>query len=155
MLIEHVFVTTLEKDQAFALAAEMLHRSGFLATASGPDALNAECGGRAPGNPSRCPQRVHLVFDRGRVTVAAGITLRNGSDKVKPLHKQMMLSLVDGFDELLVKQVDIDRALAGWRVVHDEIARRRRRITRVSIGCLSLLLALVAACIVFVWIELS
>jgi hypothetical protein len=92
LIIEHVFITTLEGAEAMRLAAELLGRGGFAALpAAGFAPVSAPGSPGSVGSADRSidmsrgrpagkaksvgelPQRVRVDFDRGRVTVAASI----------------------------------------------------------------------------------
>ena len=92
MIVEHVFITTLEAPEAIRLASQVLSSRGFVARAVA--AIEVAAPGAVAGTPPRSaglemargkasaararsidelPQRLRLDWDRGRVTVAACI----------------------------------------------------------------------------------
>src|SRR3712207_6576985 len=82
MVVEHVFVTTLEAPDALTRASEFLAAGGFVVQEQKAFPLggwNAVEVTRGKSNAARAksveelPQRVRVEWDRGRVTVAAYI----------------------------------------------------------------------------------
>jgi hypothetical protein len=80
------------------------------------------------------PQTVKLVFDRGRVTVAAGILPRAG--KELPVHANLMIALARGLEALLVSRMQPDRAAAEWHVIGTSMPKIWTTGDRVALGCL-------------------
>jgi hypothetical protein len=159
MVIEHVFVTTLEAPDALRLASEFLTARGFVV--QGQTAF--QMGGwktlevaRGRKNAARArsieelPQRIKIEWDRGRVTVAAyiqayhrasfnigsGVELPANSPKVR-MHAHLMTSIVQGLELLLAHRQPMDEAARGWdsaAAVAAEDARRRRRRSWIKWG---------------------
>ena len=83
MVVEHIFVTTLESPEALSAASAFLQAGGFAAVSESAFRLDGGWTtlemqrGKKRGRPKSvadCPQQVRLEWDRGRVTVAASIT---------------------------------------------------------------------------------
>jgi hypothetical protein len=169
VVIEHVFVTTLEAPDALRLASEFLTAGGFLVQQQ----PGFQLGGwttlevaRGRSNAARAksiddlPQRVRVEWDRGRVTVAAyiqafgrgsfsvgsGVELPAHSPKVR-LHAQLMTAIAHGLELLLAYQRPFPEAQQAWAsvaVLVREDARRRRRNSVITI---TVLVAIFAALI--------
>jgi hypothetical protein len=80
MIVEHSFVTTVDGAQVYERAFALLAGAGFVLEDSAPDEsvagkfeLEMNRGKGWHLDPVLCRQSVRLVFDRGRVTVAASI----------------------------------------------------------------------------------
>ena len=166
MVVEHVFVTTLEAPDALRMASEFLTGGGF--AVQGQNAF--QLGGwnnveltRGKVNAARAktiqdlPQRVRIEWDRGRVTVAAyiqafghgtwsvgsGVELPANSPKVR-LHAQLLTAIAHGLELLLAYHRPPEEAYRAWQQVAaliDEDARRRKRNSRLLIIVLVLLFA--------------
>ncbi len=166
MVVEHVFVTTLEAPDALRRASEFLTGGGF--AVQGQNAF--QLGGwntleltRGKVNAARAksiqdlPQRVRIEWDRGRVTVAAyiqaygrgtfnigsGVELPAQSPKVR-LHAQLLTAIAHGLELLLAYGRPPQEAYVAWQQVAaliDEDARRRRRNGWIVAAVLVLLFA--------------
>jgi len=117
MLVEHVFVTTLECDDALARSAGFLKGLGFRIKPSESGSLHAVRGKKHPRTRKlvRLPQVVRMTYDRGRVTVAAGLTPRRG--RVRPVYARLMTALARGLELLLVQGAPPDQAAAECRQI--------------------------------------
>jgi hypothetical protein len=174
MVIEHVFVTTLEAAEALRLASEFLTARGF--AVQGQNAF--QMGGwttlevaRGKQNATRAksieelPQRIKVEWDRGRVTVAAyiqayaratfgvgsGLELPANSPKVR-LHAQLMTAIVQGLELLLAHRRPAGEAYVQWDGVGAfvaEDARRRRRRSRTAITILVLIFVALIALVIY------
>jgi hypothetical protein len=162
MVIEHVFVTTLEGADTLRLAVEFLTAGGFMVQpGQGPPPIG---GGRAFVELARgrtnaakaksveeLPQRVCVEWDRGRVTVAAyiqaytrtafsvgsGDELPAHSPKVR-LHAQLMSAISQGLEILLAHRRPFEEALQPWQAVasavaHDAAQRRRKSTIKAAV----------------------
>lgn len=146
MVVEHSFVTVLDRERALERAAVFLDAIGFQPQQREQAWLSMRRGKRSPHprDLATLPQSVRLEFDRGRVTVAAGIMEFR---KVNQHHRDLMLSIVGGLEMLLA----VDRSPAEARVSFDEASeritvddRRRRRNRRITMaGLLALIAAIV------------
>ena len=85
MVIEHIFITTMESPEALTAASNLLREGGFAVLNNGAFQMGGWTDlevNRGKKNVARakdvteCPQQVRLEWDRGRVTVAASITTR-------------------------------------------------------------------------------
>lgn len=85
MVIEHIFITTLESPEALTAASDLLREGGFAVLNNsafqmgGWTDLEVQRGKKSVARAkdvTECPQQVRLEWDRGRVTVAASITPR-------------------------------------------------------------------------------
>ena len=117
MVVEHVFVTTLEMDEALGRTRRLLTELGFRPKPSVASCVHAVRGRKRPNSRKliELPQVVQVEFDRGRITVAAGITLRRGKDL--PIHAQLMTALARGLELLLVEQAADQRAAEEFLAV--------------------------------------
>ena len=175
MVIEHVFVTTLDAPDALRLASEFLTANGFVVQGQGAFQLGGWTSievTRGRANAARAksieelPQRVKVEWDRGRVTVAAYIQAFGGrqsftigaetelpphSPKAR-LHAQLMGAIAQGLEMLLAHRRTPDEAMGPWRAVAAEIAAdaaRRRRSTRIGLTILVVFLALLVALAIY------
>ena len=173
MIVEHVFITTLEAPDALRLASEFLMAGGFIVqrdTAFSVDAPWTKLDVvRGVANAARAksidqlPQRLVLEWDRGRVTVAASIewvppgAFRWGTNREPPAHSpkvrthvELMHALVGGLEALLGRRVPPEEARRAWAEVETRLreesrrqGRRRNVILWSVLGGILLLLALV------------
>lgn len=174
MIIEHVFVTTLEADPALQLAADYLQAGGF---AFQPTAAPAARSARAievtrgkknaakAKSVDELPQRMHVEWDRGRVTVAAAIEyFEQGaftgsskrepppeSPKVRP-HVELMHAVVWGLEAMLVHRTPLDTARQPWAQaearLREEARRKRRKRHIILWSILAAFLLLIALVVV-------
>lgn len=154
MLVEHSFVTTLEKEDALRVAAEFLRVLGFSDPVRTESRLLARRGLAKPkGNVSfiDLPQTVELEFDRGRVAVAASL---QEYGKVHDAQRQLVIGVVRGLESLLVRFVDPTDA----RALHDEAFqrvdaefRRRKQSRRALVICLLIFLA--GVFVLLIWLA--
>ena len=171
MVIEHVFVTTLEAPDALRLASEFLTAGGFAVQGQGAFQLggwNSIELARGRANAARAksveelPQRIKIEWDRGRVTVAAyiqgfarasfnigsGLELPANSKKVR-LHAQLMTAIAQGLELLLAHRRPPDEAYGPWQrasysIAEDARVRRRNNWIKVTVvvGIIALLIGL-------------
>jgi hypothetical protein len=132
MLVEHTFVTTLEADEALRDAGEFLCGLGFTLRAGGPGELEAARGRQraSTSRTSQLPQNLKLVFDRGRVTLAAGILAPGGKDK--PVHAEYMTALATALEALLVDRCPPEEAAVEWRRLDARLSRFWTRSRKVA-----------------------
>src|SRR5690554_5084575 len=99
MVVEHVFVTTLEESEVMRRAAMALGAMGFAAAADAPSGgLLYRRGKRSAAKarrPSDLPQAAAVQFDRGRVTLAASMELRQ---KPTQMHKDLLIALASAVE---------------------------------------------------------
>ena len=152
MVVEHVFITTMEAPEALQAASQFLARRGFSARPQEGFAMGA--GGawnvlemaRGTHNPRKAksvvqyPQTVRLEWDRGRVTVAAASTSyqearsdymgRRNKGKVAQWQQQVLVGLVTQLQNLLEGRMDPEQLAATWTAEEDELHERDRRRRR-------------------------
>ncbi len=96
MLVEHAFVTARPAPDIMADLALFLTHLGFELESKTPlDVVEATRGKKKSSNGiriSRLPQRVHLTYDRGRISLAANIEVRG---KEYPEHEILLLAVAD------------------------------------------------------------
>jgi len=155
LIVEHVFITTLDAPEALRLASDFLMAAGFrvpqdhaFSQAEPRTKLDAvrgvENAGRAKSI-DQLPQRLVLEWDRGRVTIAASIewfapgAFRTGSAKEPPPHSpkvrphiELVHGLVVALEALLARRVPMEEARRPWaeleaRLRADSIRQRRKR----------------------------
>ena len=152
MVVEHVFITTLDAPDALRAASHFLAQRGFVAQAQGAfaigggDAWNVLEMSRGKKNPRKAksvveyPQTIRLEWDRGRVTVAASSTSYRESrsdyyggrtkGKVAAWQQQVLVGLVTQLQELLERGGDptqLVATLANQENELHEVDRRRQR----------------------------
>ncbi|HOI55601.1 MAG TPA: hypothetical protein PLP01_10160 [Phycisphaerae bacterium] len=114
MLVEHSFVTTYEADMAMQMVVTFLETLEFRiqhATSSEVKAVS----GRDQATSRKViklPQAVQVKYDRGRVSIAAGIMPRQ--DKERAIHAELMTSLAVGLQRLLAEKLPGEQAAAQW-----------------------------------------
>ena len=174
MVIEHVFVTTLEAPDALRRSSEFLASGGFVVQGQNAFQLGSWNGVelvRGKQNAARAksieelPQRVKIEWDRGRVTVAAyiqafaphtftigsGVELPANSPKVR-LHAQLMTAIVQGLELLLAYHQPPEEAGRAWQMVRvqvEEDARRRRRNRWITVAVVVVIFALLIALAIY------
>jgi len=174
MIVEHAFITTLEPEQAMALASEYLTARGFVAPMQdsfpvGQEQWTAVELTRGKKNPARArsilelPQTVRLEWDRGRVTVALSITGSaqwggrgiGGTERPKKmkLHERLLNAIAASLENLLAHDGRGAGDYAEWDAVENEaraLARKRkiRQIILVSIIFGMLLLGIILIVVV-------
>src|SRR4051794_16092301 len=86
MVVEHIFITTLEAPDALRLASQFLNARGYIASAQSAFAIGGGGGwnvlemtrGKKSAAKAKSviefPQTIRIEWDRGRVTVAASST---------------------------------------------------------------------------------
>jgi hypothetical protein len=146
MIVEHVFITTLEAPDALRLASQFLATRGFEAIAQGafamgPQGWNVLEMSRGKKNPGKAksvvqfPQQVRLEWDRGRVTVAASAmslvesrATTVGKLKGKPLERQreMLMAIATQLEHLLAIRREPHDVIAAWSQIEGEIDQRDR-----------------------------
>lgn len=154
MLVEHVFITTLDAEPALEAARLFLGQLGFREERCDDTAairfLRGHLDPRAVRTISEQPQCVLLDFDRGRVTVAASIREHR---KAGQLHTDLLLALTRGLELLLAQGQPAAEARDEWDRVEEriasDVAARWRRNRNALLGCLGIL-ALVITILVLV-----
>lgn len=168
MVIEHVFVTTLDAPDALRLASEFLTANGFAVQGQGGFQLGGWTSlevARGKANAGRArnieelPQRVKVEWDRGRVTVAAyiqafagrqsfqigtGSELPPDSPKAR-LHAHLMMAIAQGLEILLAHRRPAEEAIGPWQAVAAEIqadAAARKRKGRLGLIVLFVVIGL-------------
>ncbi len=160
MIIEHVFVTTAEATEALRLARDFLVARGF--RAAGPetgklDASTALSRGRAKASATAAfnelPQRVMIQWDRGRVTVAASVTMPGGKEPAAGSAKArlpiaMLTAIVRGLEMMLSQGRSFEESYAEWDRLEMDIrqeaaSRRRVRIVLWAVAVIGLIAAII------------
>lgn len=146
MIAEHTFVTTFEQDEALAAASHILSQMGF-SVRTYEDRLVAKRGQKRATDIKRerhRPQRLEMVFDRGRCTLAASI-MHPG--QTKPVHRDMMKTALTTLEGVLVHGQTNDEALLPWQDIDNRAGTRTvdrsgpgRIVMYVVIGFFGLLL---------------
>jgi hypothetical protein len=178
VVIEHVFVITMDEQPALQLAWEFLSRRGFVpapapaasagGSQSGLHMMRGFANARHAKSIVDLPQRVHLHFDRGRVTLAVSIepsavwggahVLSVGAASGHPsrmkIHQALLHGIAVGLERLLADRASAEAAAADWdaaeRASADAAHRRRRRqqftflIVFGGLGLLIFLIVLIA-----------
>jgi hypothetical protein len=184
LVIEHTFVTTLDSHDALALASDMLSRRGFVTEGESGFQLGEEwttlqmkrgkkSAARAK-TPSECPQQVRLEWDRGRVTLAASIepqsrrnrtfafggvigyglyAMRNKRATAEATDMMMVIST--SLENLLVQNLPAEEAGKAWFAQEDLQLEKARKARVRSWIYLGIFLAIVAAFIIFICIEVN
>jgi hypothetical protein len=157
LIVEHVFITTLDAPAALRLASEFLTAAGFRVmrerafSVDAPwtklDVARGVDGAARAKSIDQLPQRLVLEWDRGRVTVAASIewfapgAFRTGSAKEPPPHSpkirphiELMHGLMLALEALLARRVPMEEARQPWaeleaRLRAESIRQRRKRNT--------------------------
>ena len=150
MLVEHEFVTTLDQADAFDMVRWTLAADGFEVIQTSESSIELRRGKSRPheGDPATLPQTVRMVFDRGRVNVACALMQPRG---VKPIHRQLMLSLVDGIEQMLVHFQPGDEAMEEfrrWDSTSSADHRKQRRSRRILLRVLAAAIIVVVLAIV-------
>jgi len=148
MLVEHTFVTTLEAGPAVRLACEFLQSAGFRLEGVASDGVQAVRGRKRPNTRKirLLPQSVKLVYDRGRVNVAAAITPRGGKDK--PVHADLMTALVRGLEHLLAGGEPLEQVAAAWFAAEAGSGALWTAGDKFLVGCLVVLIVLAVAIVI-------
>jgi len=160
MVIEHIFITTLEAPEALQRAAQFLNSRGFQATPQAAFAMGGQAWSvlemtRGKKNPSRAksvvelPQQIRMEWDRGRVTVAASSTSlqesrsttigKKSGARMARNQQTVLTGLVMSLQELLEAQREFDTvaatnaALEGQLHAADRSRRRRNMIILLTI----------------------
>jgi len=141
VLVEHIFVTTMEMEEALDLAAGFLKALGFRL-----DSVEANCihavRGKGHTNTrkvSQLPQEVSVEYDRGRVTAVASI-MQRGKDL--PVYSRLVTALVRGLEDLLVNGAEISAAGRQWRLVDSGAGTVWTGGEKLIWGCLWLFVAI-------------
>jgi hypothetical protein len=137
VLVEHTFVTTLDKDETFRAAELFLEDLGFVRQDTEGEGGLAFRGGKSHPGYARTlrdhPRRLHIEFDRGRVSVAASIQLEG--NRRKPLATDLLFAVANRLEKVLTQQRCATEARAEWDHVCEQIAARAGRRRRLTIGC--------------------
>jgi hypothetical protein len=157
MVVEHVFITTLEPEQAMQTALNFLQERGFVS--DGPSgfrfandawtSLKVRRGKttvRAAMNAVELPQTVRLEWDRGRVVVAASMDV---PAKQLPEHQGLLMSIATALEELLARRMVPEHAGQSLRHLEESLVEEARRKRRKRTRTLLILLAIIVALIVF------
>ncbi len=148
MLVEHSFVTTLEAQAALSQADAFLRSLGFRINSVGAERIDAERGRKKPNTRkvSRLPQTITLVYDRGRVTAAAGIT--PFKNREFPIHAALMTALVRSLERLLVEGQPAGEAAAEWFAVDASAGKVWTTGDKIALGILLSLVGILVSIII-------
>jgi hypothetical protein len=115
MLVEHTFVTPLGESEALSLVVRCLSDLGFRITPTGSASLEAVRGRVRPNSLflAELPQTVQVVYDRGRVNLAASITPRGGKDN--PDHTALLMSLATSLERCLTAGLPVEQVVLNVR----------------------------------------
>lgn len=175
MVVEHIFVTTMEPAQTMQAAMQFLASRGF----ARPDAVAFPIGNgewttlemrRGKQKASRArdvsqlPQVAHVQWDRGRVTVVLTIEPSHvwggssgsfglqvggadGHPKKMKLHTQMLTAIATGLEQVIAGGVLPGAAAQAWAAADEEAYRLARRRSRRNWIILGVVVALLAGVI--------
>jgi len=170
MVVEHIFITTLEANDALQLASQFLGSRGFEASPQAAFALGSEGWSvlemtRGKKNAARAksvvefPQQIRLEWDRGRITVAASSTSiyesrattvgKRASARVGRNQQAMLTALVTALQDLLEArrdpaQLSTSSALFEGQLFAADRSRRRRNII-IALSIFALFIAAIVA----------
>ena len=178
MVIEHSFVTTLPSREALTAASEMLSRAGFVAETQGAfrigetdwTSLQMKRGRSSitrAKDPTECPQRIRLDWDRGRITIAASIEPRSSrrsfyyggvggmvvaSDsrvgRATRDYSDLMILITTSLEALLVQRITPESASQSWYAFQEELKEKARKSRRRGLIVVGVLFSLVILIIV-------
>lgn len=153
MLVEHSFVTTIDGEQALERAGEFLSSVGYQLVSSTPGKEILYRRGneaiRHLTNFNDLPQQTHVSFDRGRLDIASSV---HEFKKVDPLHRKLMMAVVNGLESYIVHAITLDQARSEFDIVKGQINhlhRSRKRRNATMWGCLVFFLLAVAGFVYF------
>ncbi len=183
MVIEHTFVTTVPCRDALTAASAMLGHGGFVAEGENAfrvgetewtsiQMMRGKKSIAKAKDPSECPQRVLLHWDRGRVTVAASIepkvrstafsyrgagygSLTNSglamkSGKRTKDFSDLMIAISLGLEALLVARQPAETASQGWFALETTLKEKARKARRRSWIFAGVFLAIIVGLIAFI-----
>lgn len=149
MLVEHAFVTARPAPDIMADLALFLTHLGFELESKTPlDVVEATRGKKKSSNGiriSRLPQRVHLTYDRGRISLAANIEVRG---KEYPEHEILLLAVADVLQRRAEGRGSEQELIEIWIQANKRADKRGRTMRGVSVGCLSVLILCVVGLVV-------
>ncbi len=184
MLIEHSFVTTLPSQQALGAASEMLARGGFIAENQEGfrvgetewTTLQMKRGKKRAArakDPSECPQRIRMEWDRGRVTVAAAIEpksrrggyyygggligvavvaatrSRRGAGKDAKDYADLMILITTSLEDLLARGALPEVAQQPWYAFQDVLKAKAKKARMKLLILFGVLFAIIICFAVF------
>jgi hypothetical protein len=171
MVVEHIFITTLERIEALSRAAQFLNSRGFQASPQAAFALGGEGWSvvemtRGKKNPARAksavelPQQIRLEWDRARVTVAASSTSMHesrattsiggrGRKRIARDQQAILTAIVTALQDLLEAQLDpaqlssTNAAFEGQ--IHATERSRRKRNAIIGFSILAIFIGILVA----------
>ncbi len=180
VIVEHSFVTTLPSQTALTAASEMLAAGGFLAEAQDGfrvgetqwTTLQMKRGKKTSArakDPTECPQRIRLDWDRGRVTVAASIepkSRRRGyyyggllglalaaadqkSGKATKDYTDLLIVISIALEDLLARRSPPDVAVKNWYALQNQLKIKAKKSRTRSWIVLAIFLAVMIGLVVF------
>jgi hypothetical protein len=149
VIVEHTFVTTRPEPEAFATAGELMSLLKF-SPAPDPSPASREWSrgrrdARQTGFMSNLPQRLRINFDRGRISVAGSVELRN---KKQLEARDTMVAITVALEHLLAHGQSLATSAADVLAKQAWIARMDRRRKYVILGMVAIPSALLTAAIV-------
>jgi hypothetical protein len=116
MLVEHDFITTIDQHDVMLRAAQFAWAAGFKLSDRGVTGVRGQQGRKHPSTIRirKLPQTLEVSYDRGKVSMAIGMTTRNNSDK--PAHQAYLLALATGL-EMAINGETIPVCLTSWHEV--------------------------------------
>ena len=136
MVVEHVFVTTLDATPAMQLAANMLREAGYTLDSLTTRELRARrgTGGLMNHTVAELPHNIHMTFDRGRVTLAVAIQPRGGQDM--NVHGMVGAAVAKAVEQLLVHGSPPQQCVGYLRHVDTMAGKPWPAVNKVTLGCL-------------------
>lgn len=153
MLIEHSFVTTFEAGETLDRVVDTVERLGFLVETRSASHVTARRGRQNPArarSANELPQVLKVEFGRGRVDMAVAIEPRH---KPRQIHADLLLGLSRVLESRLAQRLPAAEALAQLSDVNLRIAgdvMHRKVGTWIIV---TVLLLILASCILFVWLN--
>jgi hypothetical protein len=150
MVIEHIFITTLERDDALVLADVFFTDLG-LTRSSVRNANEWSAGRDRPRKLTEFKHTVRIDFDRGRITLGASAPAIQATSSVEKLYAPYMLALASCLEAHISHAQPVDEAAAPVRAALEALRKRERRssITAlIVVGAFVLLIAGIVIAIV-------
>ena len=162
MVVEHVFVTTMESREALTAASNLLQSFGFQVKNNNAFQMGGwsdlEVSRGRPNSArakdiTQCFQQVRLEFDRGRVTLAASISPLQNSNRSFRLHlwgyrtannvadlpakkqrqySDLMLTIANALESLLALRTSPEIVSEAWGNYENQIRAEAQKTRRRS-----------------------
>jgi hypothetical protein len=151
MVVEHIFITTLERDDALVLADAFFKDLGFESDTSDDGAPEWSAGSDRPKSLPEFKRIVQVGFDRGRITLGAS------APKVdKPNEKifaPYMLALASSLEAHISLGQPVEEAAAPVRAAMKAIEKRERHARLARYIILGVVLLFVAGIILLIALK--